>query len=78
MTADELKSQMQEWKLNASQLAKVLCLHTNKVSEYLGEVERIPCAIEFSIDALKRLPDKERTSLIEQRLARQTHARQKI
>ena len=75
MTADELNSVMLEWEINAAQFAKVLCLHTNKMSEFLGGVERIPCAIEFSIDALKRLPDDERKLLLEQRLNRKTHAR---
>ena len=49
MKAEELKAQMQAWNLNAAELAKVLCLHTTKVSEYLGDVQRIPCVIEFSI-----------------------------
>ncbi|RTZ73836.1 MAG: hypothetical protein DSZ02_06405, partial [Gammaproteobacteria bacterium] len=48
MTAEELKEVMNLWGLNAAQLAKVLCLHSNKVSEYLGGVSRIPCAIAFS------------------------------
>ena len=34
MTADELNSVMLEWKINAAQFANVLCLHTNKMSEY--------------------------------------------
>ena len=73
MTADELNAVMHGWEINAAQFAKVLCLHTNKLSEYLGGIERIPCAIEFSIDALKRLPDDERKALIEQRLNRKMH-----
>ena len=75
MTADELNTVMHEWEINAAQFAKVLCLHTNKMSKYLGGIERIPCAIEFSIDALKHLPDDERKLLFEQRLNRKTHAR---
>ena len=75
MNADELKAQMHAWNLNAAELAKVLCLHTTKVSEYLGDVERIPCAIEFSIDALRHLPDQERAALIQRRIHRKKHAR---
>ena len=75
MTAEELSCVMRDWQLNAAQLAKVLCLHTNKVSEYLGDVERIPCAIEFSIDALRRLDEDKRKALFKQRLDRKTHAR---
>jgi hypothetical protein len=75
MTADELNDVMREWQLNAAQLAKVLCVHTNKMSEYLGGVERVPCAIAFSIDALQRIPLEKRTTLFHQRLERKTHAR---
>jgi len=75
MTAEELKEVMKQWGLNAAQLAKVLCLHSNKVSEYLGSVSRIPCAIAFSIEALQRLPAAERSALFEKRLQRPTHGR---
>jgi hypothetical protein len=75
MKADELKAQMQAWELNAAELAKVLCLHTTKISEYLADVERIPCAIEFSIDALSRLPEDERNALIQERIHRKKHTR---
>ncbi len=75
MTAEELKEVMSRWGLNAAQLAKVLCLHSNKVSEYLGDVSRIPCAIAFSIEALRLLPDAEREALFEKRLQRPTHGR---
>jgi hypothetical protein len=75
MTSDELNKVMHEWGMNAAQLAKVLCLHSNKMSEYLGDVERIPCAIAFSVDALQRIPQDERKLLFGQRLNRETHAR---
>ena len=75
MTADELNDVMRKWQLNAAQLAKVLCVHTNKMSEYLGGVERVPCAIAFSIDALQRISQEQRTTLFQQRLERKTHAR---
>ena len=75
MTAEELDAVMKNWGMNAAQCAKVLCLHTNKLSEYLGGVERIPCAIEFSIDALNRLAIEDRKRLFEQRLQRKTHGR---
>ena len=74
MRSNELKAVMQECNMNAAQLAKVLCLHTSKMSEYLGGVERIPCAIAFSIDALQRIPQDERTELFQQRLNRKTHS----
>ncbi len=75
MTAEELKEVMNQWELNAAQLAKVLCLHSNKVSEYLGGVSRIPCAIAFSIEALQLLPEAQRKALFTQRLQRPTHGR---
>lgn len=74
MTANELNTVLKDWNLNAGQLAKILCLHSNKMSEYLGDVERIPCAISFSIDALQRLPESERRTLFEQRLERKAHS----
>ena len=75
MTAEELNAVMRTWDINAAQLAKVLCLHTNKTSEYLGGVERIPCAIAFSIEALQRLPEDERKTLFAERLQRKTHGK---
>lgn len=75
MTAEELKQVMLRWELNAAQLAKVLCLHSNKVSEYLGEVSRIPCALAYSVEALELLPAEERRRLFEKRLQRSTHGR---
>ena len=53
MTADDLKQILSDWELNAAQLAKVLCLHSTKLSEYLGDVKRIPCAVIYSIEALQ-------------------------
>ncbi len=73
MTAEELDSVRRRWGLDAAQLAKVLCLHSTKVSEYLGEVARIPCAVAYSIEALELLPDAQRQALFEKRLARPTH-----
>ena len=45
MTATELNQIRKHWQLNAAQLAKVLCVHTNKMSEYLSGVTRIPCSL---------------------------------
>ena len=73
MTAAELEKVMKEWQLNAAQLAKVLCLHSNRLSEYLGEVARIPCAVSYSVEALQMLPEEKRRALFEKRLARPTH-----
>lgn len=73
MTGDELKGVMQEWGLNAAQLAKVLCLHSNKLSEYLADMERIPCVVAFSIEALQLLSPGERSALIQKRLQRKAH-----
>ena len=75
MTAQELNEIMHNWQLNAAELAKILCLHTNKMSEYLGDVERIPCAIAFSIDVLQRLPEKERNKVFTERLQRKAHSK---
>ena len=75
MTSEELNKVMRDWQLNAAQLAKVLCLHTNKLSEYLAGIERIPCAIEFSIDALNRISKDERSELFRLRINRKTHQR---
>jgi len=74
MTGAELKAVMNGWQLNAAQLAKVLCLHSNKVSEYLSDVTRIPCAVLFSIEALQLLSHHQRQQLFEQRLQRQPHS----
>lgn len=75
MTAEELDQARKAWGLDAAQLAKVLCLHGNKVSEYLGGVERIPCAIAYSVEALELLGEAQRRALFEKRLARPTHGR---
>jgi hypothetical protein len=73
MTAEELKQLMIRWELNAAQLAKVLCLHRNRMSEYLGGVSRIPCSLAYSMEALELLPARERRRLFEKRLRRPTH-----
>lgn len=75
MTAAELKQVMEQWRLNAAQLAKVLCLHSARVSEYLAGVEPIPCSIVYSLEALQALPEAQRKTLFEKRLARPTHGR---
>jgi len=73
MKASELKQTFAAWQLNAAQGAKVLCLHTRKISEYLGEVERIPCAVAFHIEALNLLDPQTRAALFERRLTRKAH-----
>ena len=73
MTAEELKQAFDQWGISAAQGAKILCLHTNKLSEYLAGVARIPCAIGFSVEALNMLDDKIRNDLFQKRLARKTH-----
>jgi len=73
MTPEELKTVMQNWDLDAAQLAKVLCLHSNKLSEYLEGVSRIPCAVRFSIEALQLLTPGQRSALFEKRLQRRAH-----
>jgi hypothetical protein len=73
MTAEELKQAFDDWGISAAQGAKILCLHSNKLSEYLGDVARIPCAIAFSVEALNLLDEATRRDLFEKRLARKTH-----
>ncbi len=73
MTGEELKQALNAWQLNAAQGAKLLCLHTSKMSEYLEDVTRIPCAVAFSIEALQLLDDEVRQQLIEKRLKRHAH-----
>ncbi len=75
MTGEELKTILKKWQLNAAQGAKVLCLHSNKMSEYLEDISRIPCALRFSIEALELLDEDTRRVLFEQRLQRKPHAR---
>ena len=75
MTADELKQVFDSWGINAAQGAKILCLHSNKLSEYLGGVARIPCAVAFSVEALDLLDDRTRQALFEKRLARKAHGK---
>jgi hypothetical protein len=73
MTPDELKQAFDAWGITAAQGAKILCLHSNRLSEYLAGVERIPCALAFSVEALGLLDDKVRQTLFTQRLARRAH-----
>jgi plasmid maintenance system antidote protein VapI len=73
MTGEDLKDVMQDWDLNAAQLAKVLCLHSNKLSEYLADAARIPCAVAFSIEAVQLLTPGQRSALIQKRLQRKAH-----
>ncbi len=75
MTADELDELRRAWGLDARQLAKVLCLHSTKVSEYLGGVEKIPCALGYHLEALALLSEDQRRALFEKRLERPTHGR---
>ncbi len=75
MTAEELNAIRRQWGLDARQLAKVLCLHSTKVSEYLGDVTPIPCAVAYSVEALTLLPEAQRLDLFQKRLARPTHGR---
>jgi hypothetical protein len=73
MTGDELKKVLRDWGLNAAQGAKVLCLHSNKLSEYLEDVSRIPCAVAFHVEALNLLPAGQRERLLAQRVQRKAH-----
>lgn len=73
MSYQDLENVMTEWGLNAAQLAKVLCLHSGKVSEYLADVRRIPCSVYYSIQALQLLDPEQRTVLFAQRLQRKPH-----
>ncbi len=75
MTAEELEAVRRRWNLNAAELAKALCVHSNRMSEYLGGVTPIPCALAFSVEALELLPEATRARLLERRLARKAHER---
>ncbi len=75
MTAEELEAVMRRWGLNAAELAKVLCVHSNRMSEYLGGVTRIPCSLAFSVEALELLDPDRRQALLERRKARRPHER---
>ena len=74
MTDTELNQVRKNWQLNASQLARVLCVHTNKMSEYLSWVTRIPCAVVMHIEALQLLAAAKREALFEKRLNRRAHS----
>ena len=75
MTGDELKRVFRDWGLNAAQGAKVLCLHSNKLSEYLDDVSSVPCAVEFHVEALNLLPAEQRRQLLARRIDRKPHQR---
>ena len=74
MTEVELNQVRKHWQLNAAQLARILCVHTNKMSEYLSGVTRIPCSLAMHIEALQLLPDDMRATLFEQRLNRKAYS----
>lgn len=74
MTEQELDQIRQRWQLNAAQFARILCVHTNKMSEYLAGVSRIPCAMAMHIEALELLPETTRATLFTQRLQRKPHS----
>lgn len=71
-TADELKRAFAAWWITAAQAAKILCLY-NRLSEYAGGIERISCAVAFSVEALGPLDDKVRQALFTRRLAHRAH-----
>jgi len=73
MTGDELKNTFDAWQISAAQGAKVLCLHTSRVSEYLGDVSTIPCSVSFHVEALDLLERTQRAKLIAKRLQRKHH-----
>jgi hypothetical protein len=73
MTAEELNQVLTQWQLNAAQAAKVLCVHSNKLSEYLGGVTRIPCAVAFHVDALNHVPHEQREKMFARRINRKAH-----
>ncbi len=73
MTGSELKNTFTEWKINATQDARVLCLHTSKVSEYLSDVSSIPCSVSFHIEALNLLERTRREERIARRRQRKPH-----
>ena len=74
MTETELNQIRKDWQLNAAQLARILCVHTNKMSEYLSGVTPIPCSLAMHVEALQRLADDTRATLFEQRLHRKAHS----
>lgn len=73
MTAEQLIQVLRDWQLNAAQAAKVLCVHTNKMSEYLSGVTPIPCCMAFHIDALQQILEDQRNKLFQQRINRKSH-----
>ena len=73
MTSEELRKILDAWNIDARQAAKILCLHTSKLSEYLDDVSRTPCAVKYSVEALELLDDETRRQLFERRLRRTAH-----
>lgn len=73
MKGEELKQILKGWQINAAQGAKILCLHSNRMSEYLEDITSIPCAVRFSVEALQLLDDETRRVLFEKRLQRRAH-----
>lgn len=73
MTESELQQVLRDWRINAAQAARILCIHSNKMSEYLDGVTRIPCAVALHIDALQHIPAQQRQNIFQQRLQRKTH-----
>ena len=74
MDADELKRVLDGWGINAAEAAKILCVHSNRMSEYLGDVSRIPCSLAFTIELLSMLDPAQRDELFEQRRNRLPHS----
>ena len=74
MTADDFKQIIHDWGINAAIAAKVLCIHSNKMSEYLEGITAIPCSVALHVDALMHLDEETRNELIEQRLQRKAHS----
>lgn len=74
MTEAELNQIRKIWQLNAAQLARILCIHTSKMSEYLSGVTRIPCSVVMHVEALQLLDEDKRAVLFEQRLQRRAHS----
>ncbi|GAB4350827.1 MAG: hypothetical protein Kow006_14060 [Gammaproteobacteria bacterium] len=75
MTGVELKARFDAWGVSAAEGAKVLCLHTGKLSEYLSDVTPIPCAVAFHVEAISLLDPEVRAALIERRRRRRAHSR---
>ena len=73
MNSEGLKQVMLQWGLNAAQLAKVLCIHTSSLSEYLDDLKKVPCSIRFHIETMNALSKEQQQELISRRLERKAH-----